>query len=118
MVAEAGNGRAAVALARRLQPDVVLLDARLPLLDGVRATAQMVGANPEVRVIILALHQQAGDLFEAIRAGARGYLLKDVSPQALVEAVRAVYRGEAVLDGRSTAELFDEFRALAGGQRG
>jgi DNA-binding NarL/FixJ family response regulator len=118
VVGEAENGREAIELARRLEPDMILMDLRLPGLDAVAATATITQANPAARVIVLTTHRGDGRLFEALHAGALGYLPKDVQPGALIEALRAAHRGEALLDPRLTARLFEAFRALEGRAEG
>ncbi len=116
VVGEAENGREAVELARRLQPDVVLMDISMPVVDGVEATRLITAENPAVRVIILTMYKQDRYVFEAIKAGARGYLLKDVDEQVLVDAVRAVHRGEALIDPGLATCLLEEFRRLSRGE--
>ena len=113
VVGEAENGREAVGLARRLQPDVILMDIRMPILDGVQAASFIIEENPAARVIVLTMHRQDSYVFEAIKAGAQGYLLKDVDEQTLFETVRAVHRGEVLLDPHLAASLLDEFRRLS-----
>ncbi|WP_154796330.1 response regulator [Occultella kanbiaonis] len=99
VVAQAGNGREALAEARRTHPDVVLMDLRMPEMDGIEATAA-IGADPglaDVRVLVLTTFDEDSDILEAIRAGASGYLLKDVAPSELRSAIRRVAAGEATL---------------------
>jgi NarL family two-component system response regulator LiaR len=97
VVGEAANGVEAVALARRLQPDVVLLDLVMPGMDGVEATARITEDSPHSRVIILTSFGEEEHLFPAVRAGAQGYLLKDIAPNDLVQAVRSAYLGQVQL---------------------
>ncbi|RCK72112.1 MAG: DNA-binding response regulator [Anaerolineae bacterium] len=113
VVGEAENGRQAVKLARRLKPDVVLMDINMPDLDGVQATHLICEFNPACRVIILTMYRQDQYVFEAIKAGARGYLLKDIDEHQLVEAIFTVQRGEALIDPSLAARLLDEFRRLS-----
>ncbi len=94
---EAANGAQAVELARRLQPDVVLLDLVMPEMDGIAATPQIIAASPRARVLILTSFGEEDKVFPAIRAGAHGYLLKDIPPNDLVHAVRAAYAGKVQL---------------------
>mgnify|MGYP000848215440 CR=1 FL=1 len=94
---EATNGAQAVELARRLQPDVVLLDLVMPEMDGIAATPQIIAASPRARVLILTSFGEEDKVFPAIRAGAHGYLLKDIPPNDLVHAVRAPHAGKVQL---------------------
>jgi DNA-binding NarL/FixJ family response regulator len=117
VVGEAGDGEVAITEADRLKPDVVLMDVRMPRLDGVEATRRL-AAIGETRVLILTTFDLDEYLFEAVRAGASGFLLKDVPPDDLVAAVRAVARGEALIEPRMTRRLLAEFarqpRTVAG----
>jgi DNA-binding NarL/FixJ family response regulator len=109
VVGEAENGREAVELTRRLDPDVVLMDVRMPELDGVAATRELVGAGSRARVLILTTFDLDEYVYDAIRAGASGFLLKDVRPAELVEAIRVVAAGEALLAPSVTRRLLDRF---------
>ena len=113
VVGEAENGQQAVKLARQLQPDVILMDINMPVWDGVQATSLIVDANPSARVIILTMYRQDQYVFQAIKAGARGYLLKDIDEQDLIAAIRAVHRGEALIDPSLAVKLLDEFRRVS-----
>jgi DNA-binding NarL/FixJ family response regulator len=93
---EAGTGEAAVAAVRSLHPDVVLMDVNMPGLDGVEATRRIVDAAPHVAVLVLSMHDDDETVFAAVRAGARGYLLKGAQRAELLRAVRAVAAGEAI----------------------
>ena len=108
VVGEAGDGVEAVAAARRLAPDVVLMDIRMPKLDGIEATRQLAtGGRPAV--LILTTYDLDEYVFEALQAGASGFLLKDAPPDDLVAAVRTVARGEALLAPSVTRRLIAEF---------
>ncbi|HLS63734.1 MAG TPA: response regulator transcription factor [Ruania sp.] len=107
VVAEAGTGRAGLAEVRRTRPDVVLMDLRMPELDGIEAT-RAIAADPElaeVRVVILTTFDEDAEILAAIRAGAAGYLLKDVSPGRLRESVRAVAAGEPIFSPTAARTL-------------
>jgi len=119
VVGEAENGARAIELARELGPDVVLMDVRMPVLDGVEATRRLLEAGSEARVIILTTFDLDEYVFEALRAGASGFLLKDVQPAQLVEAIRVVASGEALLAPSITRRLLDRFAAsLDASERG
>jgi DNA-binding NarL/FixJ family response regulator len=113
VVGEAENGQEAVDAARKLQPDVILMDINMPLLDGVQATSIITRNNPRSRVIVLTMYRQDQYVFEAIKAGARGYLLKDSDEQELLDTVHAVHRGEALIDPSLATRVLDEFRRLS-----
>jgi NarL family two-component system response regulator LiaR len=97
VVGEAANGKQAIDLARHTRPDVVLLDLVMPELDGIQATAGILECSPGTRVVILTSFGEEDKVLPAIRAGAQGYLLKDIPPQELVQAVRQVYLGQVQL---------------------
>jgi DNA-binding NarL/FixJ family response regulator len=107
VVGEAGDGEAAVRLARRLRPDVTLLDIRMPKLDGLRATELLAGPGvPDpLRVLVVTLHDVEETVHAALLAGACGYLLKDVRPPLLVEAVHAAAKGETIMSPSVTTRL-------------
>ncbi len=111
VVAEAADGVAAVELARRLRPDVALLDIRMPGLDGIEATELLAGqgvADP-IAVVVITTFDLDEYVYRALRAGARGFLLKDAGPQLIGEAVRAAATGDALISPRITARLLTEF---------
>ncbi|KFU77270.1 DNA-binding response regulator, NarL/FixJ family, contains REC and HTH domains [Amycolatopsis lurida] len=105
VVGEAANGEEAVRLCAELRPDVALMDLRMPVLDGIAATARLRAEQPDVRVLALTTFDDDEDVFAALRAGAVGYLLKDVSSTRLVEALVAAQRGESVLQPSVAAKL-------------
>lgn len=107
IVGEAGDGAEAVSQALTLQPDVVLMDVRMPGIDGIAATEQIVRQHPQVRVLVLTTFDLDEYAFGAIRAGASGFLLKDAQRHELVSAVRAVHRGDGALAPRATRALLD-----------
>jgi DNA-binding NarL/FixJ family response regulator len=109
VVGEAENGVQAIALARKLDPDVILMDVRMPELDGVEATRRLIANGSRARVLILTTFDLDEYVYEAIRAGASGFLLKDVQPSQLVDAIRVVAAGEALLAPSVTRRLLDRF---------
>ncbi|MEU8819619.1 response regulator transcription factor [Actinoplanes sp. NPDC048796] len=111
VVGEAGDGEQAIRLAGQTRPDVVLMDVRMPGLDGVSATARLTAATGALKVIILTTYDLEEPLYAALRAGASGFLLKDVRPADLVEAIRVVAGGDALLAPTATRRLLDRFRA-------
>jgi DNA-binding NarL/FixJ family response regulator len=108
VVDEAADGEDAVAAARRLRPDVVLMDIRMPVLDGIEATRRIVGAQPAVRVLILTTFGLDAYVYEALRAGASGFMLKDAPPEEIVAAIRIVASGEALLAPAVTRAVIEE----------
>lgn len=110
VVGEAGSGREAVALAAELRPDVVLMDLRMPDLDGVEATANITRDCPTVRVLILTTYDTDQNIVHAVEAGAIGYLLKDATAQELATAIRQTARGETVLPPPIAAKLVHHLR--------
>ncbi|MDL9979563.1 response regulator transcription factor [Microbacterium sp. ASV49] len=107
VVGEAGDGREAANLARTLRPDVVLMDVRMPVLDGIAATAQIVHEVPDTRVLVLTTFDLDEYAFGALEAGASGFLLKDAQRAELTAAVRAVHRGDIPLSPRITRLLLE-----------
>ncbi len=112
VVGEAGNGLEALAAADALRPDVVLMDLRMPILDGVATTRRLLAAHPATRVIVVTTFDDDELVFDGLRAGAVGYLLKDVSSDKLVEAIRAAARGESFLQPSIAAKVLAEFNRL------
>jgi DNA-binding NarL/FixJ family response regulator len=110
VVGEAGSGREALVLVARLRPDVVLMDLRMPGVDGVAATARIGETFPGVRVLVLTTYDTDTDILRAVEAGAAGYLLKDTTVVALTEAIRAAVRGETVLAPPVAARLVNRMR--------
>lgn len=106
---EAATGREAVRHALEIKPDVVLMDIQMPELDGVAATKEILSEWPEANVIILTMYRQDRYVFEAIKAGARGYLLKDSGADELIAAIRKVAEGETLLNPELAATVLDEF---------
>lgn len=110
VIGEAANGREAIRHALDTRPDVVLMDIQMPELDGVAATQAILAERPEIKVIILTMYRQDHYVFEAIKAGARGYLLKDADADDLVDAIHRVAAGETLLSAEMAASVLDEFR--------
>ncbi len=113
IVAEAENGERAVALARVHKPDVALMDLRMPVMDGVEATRRMAQAAPATRVVVLTTFDEDEEIFEALRAGALGYLLKACSADKLNESVRAAAKGTSVLEPSVAAKMMAEINRLS-----
>ena len=113
VVGQAANGRAALEQVEVLQPDVVLMDVRMPEMDGVAATRELSAHHPEVKVIILTTFEDDETVFEGLKAGARGYLLKDISSEEMAQAVRKVAGGQALIEPRLTRKVLAEFSRLA-----
>jgi len=113
VVAEASNGIEAVEKAARFAPTVVLMDIRMPELDGLEATRRILAADPEARVLVLTTFDLDEYVYEALRAGASGFVLKDDPPEQLLEAVRTVASGEALLSPAITKRVIREFTRMA-----
>lgn len=111
VVGEAADGVDAVRLATELAPDVILMDVRMPRMDGIEATRQIVARNPETRVVALTTFDLDEYVYAAVKAGASGFLLKDISPSDLVHAVGVVARGDALLAPALTRRLLDRYVA-------
>ena len=112
IIGEAATGREALRYALETRPDVVLMDIQMPELDGVAATKAILAEVPEVRVIILTMYRQDTYVFEAIKAGARGYLLKDADANDLISAIRRVRSGETLLNAEMASSILDEFKKV------
>ena len=113
VVGEAADGAAAVSMARSLTPDLVLMDLRMPVLDGAAATAQITEDLPDVHVLILTTYETDTDILRAVEAGATGYLLKDTPRDQLVAGVRAAARGESALSPSVARRLVQQLRSDA-----
>lgn len=113
VVASAGDGEEAVAKALRFQPEVVLMDVQMPVMDGIEATRRIREARPDVQVVILTHLSNDEPLFAAIKAGAIGYVLKDATVEQVVESLRSAKRGEATLYPSLAARVFREFNRMA-----
>lgn len=113
VVAEASDGASAIALVDELHPDVVLLDISMPAMDGIVATARLREEYPDIGIIILTMFAEDSHIIRAIRAGANGYLLKNSDSARVINAIRAVSRGQSILDPSLVAKLLDEFRKMS-----
>jgi DNA-binding NarL/FixJ family response regulator len=112
VIAEAGNGQEAIDTAVNLRPDVVLMDLRMPVLDGVAATRRLLEKLPNTKIIVLTTFDDDDHVFDGLRAGAVGYLLKDVPSEKLVEAIRAAAAGQSFLQPSVAAKVVAEFARL------
>ena len=113
VIGEAGTGREALAQIAALAPDIVLLDIQMPEMDGVAVAKELARTHPAVKVIMLTMYRQDEHLLDALKAGARAYLLKDADAEELIEVIGRVERGEAVLDPAMTLPVLDAFRRLS-----
>lgn len=114
IVGEAANGLEAIALARETRPDIILMDICMPACDGLEATRQIVREMPDARIVMLTVSEADRDLFEAIKSGARGYLLKDLKPHQLFDVLEGVVRGEAYFSGAIASRILDELQQYRG----
>jgi DNA-binding NarL/FixJ family response regulator len=108
VVGEASNGRAAVERVRELRPDVILMDVRMPDLDGIAATREVIAASPEAKVVILTTFEQDDYIFGALNAGASGFLLKRTSPEELIGAIHTIAAGDSLLSPSVTRRVIDQ----------
>lgn len=113
VVAEAGDGASALALVEQYQPEVVLLDISMPAMDGIVATSRLREDYPTIGIIILTMFADDQYIIRAIRAGANGYLLKNTESSRVVDAIRAVARGQSILEPQLVSKLLDEFRRMS-----
>jgi DNA-binding NarL/FixJ family response regulator len=109
VVGQANDGRQAVEMARELMPDLILMDISMPVMDGLEATRRIKSEIPYVKIVILTVTDGERSLFEAVKNGAQGYLLKNVGPQALYGTLRGVFQGEAPISRVMAARLLEEF---------
>jgi len=113
VVGEAGSGEEAIEMVNKMKPDVILMDISMPGMNGIQATKLIRDANPDAKIVILTMLDQEGYVYEAIKAGATGYMLKSTSSDELVNAIQTVNEGKALLHPDATAQLLKEFVTLA-----
>jgi len=113
VVGEAANGEESLRMAIQFQPDVVLMDLRMPIMDGITATQRLRNILPQSKVIVLTTFDEDKDIYDGLRAGAVGYLLKDVSSEKLYEAIRAAAKGEYFLHPAVTAKVVAEYSRIS-----
>jgi DNA-binding NarL/FixJ family response regulator len=113
VVGQAGGGHEAIALAGRLSPDVMLMDIKMPRMNGITATREIKRQRPGIQILILTTYSEDELVFEGIRAGACGYLLKDITREELARAVRGAARGEAQIDPAVASQVLGEFQRMA-----
>ncbi len=111
VVGEAATGEEAVTLAATVQPDVMVMDIRMPGINGIEATRRIVQANPQIRILVVTLFEDDDSVFAALRAGARGYILKDANEVEVLRAIRAVSSGDAIFSATIAQRLIDFFAA-------
>ena len=115
VVGEAATGEEAVVRAAQLQPDVILMDLQMPLVNGIEATRTILQESPSVRILVVTLFEDEDSVFMALRAGARGYVLKDADEEVVVHAIRAVGRGEAIFSPAVASRVLAYFAASSPG---
>ena len=113
VVGEAENGEDAIAKAEELAPDVILMDVRMPRINGIEATQAIRDLVPTTKILMLTVSDEDSDLYEAIKAGASGYLLKEVSVEEVADSIRAVMQGESKITPSMASKLINEFSAIA-----
>jgi len=113
IVGEARDGLEVQEMARSYEPDIILMDINMPGADGVEATRQILKEKPEISVIVLTMFREDEHVFQAIRAGAKGYVLKDADSMEVVRAIRTVASGASVLDPEMTTKVFNQFKLLS-----
>jgi DNA-binding NarL/FixJ family response regulator len=113
VVAEAENGEEAIAKVTEFAPDVVLMDVRMPRINGIEAARRIRDLSPSTKILMLTVSDEEDDLYEAIKAGANGYLLKEISVEEVAEAIRAVVQGQSLISPSMASKLLSEFNSLA-----
>ncbi len=113
VVGEAKDGEEGILMARKLRPDVILMDVKMPRCNGIKATKAIRAVLPDARIIMLTVSEEDEDLFSAVKAGARGYLIKNVEPEHLIKAIHLLAKGEAVIPHSMASKLLSEFTHIA-----
>jgi DNA-binding NarL/FixJ family response regulator len=113
VIGEAGSGEEAIEMVDKIKPEVILMDISMPGMNGIQATKLIRDTHPDAKIVILTMLDQEGYVYEAIKAGATGYMLKSTSSDELVKAIQTVYEGKALLHPDATAQLLKEFVQLA-----
>jgi two-component system, NarL family, nitrate/nitrite response regulator NarL len=113
VVGEAKDGMEGTELAQSLNPDVILMDVQMPVCNGIQATQAIRETSPETRIIMLTVSEEDNDLFSAIKAGARGYLVKNIEPDQLIKAIQLVVKGESVIPHTMASKVLTEFSRIA-----
>src|SRR5437016_5777973 len=113
LVGEAGDGAEAVNIAQDTMPDVVLMDVRMPRRGGIEATGQIKAIAPHTKILMLTISDEEADLYDAIKAGASGYLLKEISIEEVADAIRSVWAGQSRISPSMASKLLSEFQAMA-----
>ena len=113
VVGEAGDGSEAVSKAQELMPDVILMDVRMPRRSGIEATQQIKDLMPHVKILMLTISDEEADLYDAIKAGASGYLLKEISIDEVADAIRSVWQGQSRISPSMASKLLTEFAAMS-----
>jgi DNA-binding NarL/FixJ family response regulator len=113
VVGEAKDGKEGTELADSLKPDVILMDVQMPVVNGIQATQAVREKSPDIRIIMLTVSEEDEDLFSAIKAGARGYLVKNIEPEQLIKAIQLVMKGESVIPHTMASKVLTEFSRIA-----
>ncbi len=112
VVGEGSNGEEAVQIVREMQPDVILMDINMPMMNGVEATETILEQNPEAKIIVLSIHDEEAYVYQTLQSGASGYLLKEMDVDSLIEAIDVVSKGGSYVHSKVTGKLIDEFRRM------
>lgn len=110
VIGKAANGKEAYEMARQLKPDVILLDVNMPVINGLQALKMIIEEMPDVKVLMLTVNDNDNQLFEALKSGAKGYLLKDLLPNELLTFIHMVYRGESIISGQMASKIIENMK--------